>query len=125
MSEVKKSVWELVADELIKNGIKTYPPATKIKQCTEPYVVLKLGGAYRVKTYSTQREYYQILLYVPKNQYSKMADFEERVRRVLDNPPLFPMIMPSGQTENDFFDDNIDAHLRIIIYYNYKRNRHL
>ena len=120
-----KNVLKLIMDGLIANGIKVYVPGGKFSQAKDKYVVVKFAGSGKAKTYSTEKDLYNIMLYVPKNQYTELPDFESEVRRVLDTPPLFPMIMPLGQTENDYFDDNIDAHLRIIRYYNYRRNKHL
>lgn len=120
-----KNIIQLIMDGLKAKGIAVFPPAIKVGQCKEKYVVVKFAGSGQAKTYSTQKDLYNIMLYVPKNQYTQLPDFESEVRMALDSPPLFPMIMPLGQTENDYFDDNIDAHLRIIRYYNYRRNKHL
>lgn len=121
----EKNVWQRIITTLKDNGIAAYPPATKVGQCKEPYVVVKFAGSMKAQTYSTQKDLYNFLIYVPKNKYSQLSDYETRIRSILDVPPLFPMIMPTGQAENDYFDDNMDAHLRIITYYNYKRNKHL
>lgn len=125
MSAENKNVWERIVSVLNENGINAYPPATKQGQCKEKYVVVKYAGANQHKTYSTQKNYYEFYLYVPKNNYSILADFEAEVRAVLDKPPLYPMIMPTGSSENDYYDDNIDAHLRSFSYYNYQRVKHL
>ena len=125
MSAENKNVWELIVSELKKNGINAYPPANKQGQCKEKYVVVKRGGSYRLGTYSSRRDTYEFFLYVPKNDYSILSDFEAEVMAVLAKPPIYPMILPTGTIEDDYYDDNIDGHLRIISYYNNVRVQHL
>lgn len=122
---VEKTVWKLIMDKLIESGIEAYPPATKVGECKKPYVVVKQAGSAKILNYSSQRDFYDFYCYVPKNAYSTLTNFEARVKSVLDIPPLYPMIMPTGNTENDYYDDNIDAHMRRFTYYNNKRVQHL
>lgn len=119
------SVWQIIYNTLKENGIDVYEPANKIGECKKPYVVVKYAGGTKLYEYSTQRDYYYFLCYVPKNQYSRLPEFECKVKQILDRPPLYPMIMPTGSSQNDFYDDNINAHLRMFSYYNNKRVRHL
>lgn len=121
----ERNVWQIIFDTLQQNGINVYPPAIKDGECKEPYVVLKQAGGNRIYGYSSKRDFYNILLYVPRNSYSILSDFEADVKAILDAPPLFPMIMPTGEKDNDYFDDNLNAHLRILEYYNNVRDRHL
>lgn len=123
--EESKNVWQLIYDELVKNGIDAYPPAIKNGECKAPYVMFKQAGANRLGRYSSRRDFYEFYLYVPRNKYSFLSDYEAQVKQVLDNPPLYPMIMPTGSKENDYFDDNYNAHLRILTYYNNVRDRHV
>ena len=125
MSDANKSVWKIIYETLKQNGIDAREPVSKIGECKSPYVVVKYDGGTRYLDYSTQRDYYAFYCYVPKNKYSELADFEYQVKSILDRPPLYPMIMPTGSSENDYYDDNLNAHLRIFTYYNNKRNRHL
>lgn len=122
---VEKNVWQIIFDNLKNAGIKVYPPATKQGECKENYVVFKKGGSTQINKYSSKRDYYDFYLYVPKNKYSELADFEADVKSVLDSAPVYPMIMPTGSTENDYYDDNLNAHLRTFTYYNNVRVKHL
>lgn len=121
----QQNMWQRIFDVLVENGIETYPPATYNGQCKRPYVMFKKAGSIRLKTYSSRRDYYNFFLYVPREQYDKLSDFEAEVKAVLDSPPLYPMIMPTGRTENDYYDDNYNAHLRILQYYNNVKEKHL
>lgn len=125
MAKVNKTVWQIIFDTLKKNGINVYPPATKNGECKSPYVIFKFSGSTQYYSYSTQRDYYDFYLYVPRNAYSELPNFEAEVKKILDSPPLYPMIMPTGSSENDYYDDNINAHLRTFTYYNNKRVKHL
>lgn len=115
--DLEKSVWETIADALIRNGIKVYPPAMKMGECKEEYVVLKQAGSVQVESYSSIWEYYMFILYVPKERYTRLFSFEREVRNVIWNE-LYPMIKPTGLKENDSFDDNINAHIRAFTYRN-------
>lgn len=125
MSVEEKNVWQRTYLALKRGGIDVYPPATKDGQCKNPYVVIKKSGSMQLRTYSTQRDFYDFLIYVPREQYDILSDYEAEVKKILDSPPIYPMLMPTGQTENDYYDDNINAHLRIITYYNNVRVKHL
>lgn len=120
-----KNVWNIIYETLKENGIDAREPANKIGECKTPYVVVKFSGSMQYLNYSTQRDYYDFYCYVPKNSYSELTDFEFRVKSILDSPPLYPMIMPTGSSENDYYDSNLKAHLRTFTYYNNKRVKHL
>lgn len=119
-----KTVWQMIMDSLINNGITAYPPATKIKECLEEYVVVKQAGGVQVESYSSQWVYYMFLLYEPKNRYDQLDDLERRVTKIIYDE-LYPMIKPTGLKENDSFDDNMNAHIRAFTYRNTVRNKML
>lgn len=121
----EKTVWQRIFTELKNNGINVYEPADKQGECKSSYVVVKFGGSTQYYGFSSQRDFYDFYCYVPRRDYSKLADFEYTVKAILDSPPLYPMIMPTGSSENDYYDDNLNAHLRIFTYYNNRRVKHL
>ena len=100
------------------------PPATKKGECTKKYIVVKQDGSSQINRYSSVRVYYRFLLYVPRNEYSELSKFEKEVKTVLDEQ-LYPLIKPSGQTETDFYDDNINGHLRVFLYQNNVRDKYV
>lgn len=122
---MSKNVWQTVYLALKQNGIDVYAPATKNGKCKNPYVMFKRSGSVQVQNYSSQRDFYDFYIYVPRDQYDKLTDYEAEVKEILDSPPIYPMLMPTGDSENDYYDDNYDAHLRIITYYNNVRVKHL
>lgn len=118
----KESVWQIVADILGKYcELPVYPPATHNGECTSPYIVLKKDGGARVPSYSSQFQYYRIMIYVPRNQYSKLDDYQKRVKKVLKEN-IFPLLLPTGQEESDYYDDNYKAHMRAMLYRNVCRD---
>lgn len=121
----QKNVWQIIFDVLKNNGIEVYPPATHNGVCTKPYVVVKKSGSSSIYGYSSRRDLYLFMIYVPRTEYSILGDYEAKVKAILDSPPLYPMIMPTGNTEDDYYDDNMNAHLRMITYYNNVRDKHL
>lgn len=119
-----KTIWQIISDTLNENGVDVFPPATKIGECKSPYVVLKQDGSTQIEKYSSEYVYYRFIVYVPRNKYSELSNFENKIKKILaDN--LFPMIMPVGQTESDYYDDNYNAHMRAFLYRNNVRNKHL
>lgn len=124
MAEENRSVWEIISDTLIENGFDVYPPATHVGECEKEYIVLKQDGSSQIAGYSSEVVYYRFMLYVPREKYSFLDEYTKSVKKVLDEQ-LYPMIMPTGQSEGDYYDDNYNAHLRAFLYRNNVRNKHL
>lgn len=118
------SIWQTIVDALKLHNFEVYPPATKKGECKSPYIVVKKDGTALVPGYSTKYVYYRFLLYVPKNEYHTMDIFEKEVRSVLDTD-LFPLLMSTGSGEPDYYDDNINGHMRAFLYRNNVRDKHL
>ena len=121
----KTSVWQIVADILMKYGsLPVFPPATHKGKCTEPYIVLKEDGAAVVLGCSSMYRYFRIMIYVPRNEYSKLDAYEAEVRQIMQEN-VFPLLLPRGSQESDYYDDNYDAHLRQLLYRNVYRDKHV
>lgn len=118
------SIWQTIVDALRAHNFEVYPPATKKGECISKYIVVKKDGTSGIRGYSTKYVYYRILLYVPKNEYHELDIFEKEVRSVLDTD-LFPLIMSTGSGEPDYYDDNINGHMRAFLYRNNVRDKHL
>ena len=125
MSEsVEKTVWQITFEKLQSNGIDVYPPALKKGECTEEYAVLKADGSSQIGTLSSESRYYTVMLYVPKNEYSRLEVFKKIVKEIFSKE-LSPMLMPTGQESPDFYDDTVKAHMVSITYRNSVRNSQL
>lgn len=117
-----RSLWQIIADTLIEHGIEVYPPATKVGKCQKRYVVLKISAKTGLPGISSERIYFMFMLYIPKEEYTQLEMFESEVRKILDNE-LAPMILPAGETNSDYYDDNFDAHMRYFLYRANARNK--
>lgn len=121
---VEKTVWELIADALKDHDIEVYPPALKIGECKKEYVVVKTDGSAQIGDFSSQWRYYTVMLYVPKNQYTRLERFKKIVKEIIA-ADLYPMILPTGQETPDFYDDTVNAHMVSMTYRNSVRNPQL
>ena len=120
----EKTLWEIIADTYIEKGIMCYPPAGKSGECKEEYIILKQAGSVQVENYSSEWVYYMFMLHVPKEKYNELERFEERVKEIMFQK-LYPMIKPTGLKDNDFYNDNVNAHVRSFTVRATKRNKML
>lgn len=118
-----KTMWEIISDTLQNHKFDVYPPATAKGECKSPYIVLKQDGATKIPRLSSERVYYMIMLYVPKEQYNYLSVFEDKVRKALED--IAPMILPVGETNTDYYDDNYNAHMRYMLYRSNRRNKYV
>lgn len=123
MSE-EKSIWERVADALISHSIDVFPPATKTGECKKEYVVIKGDGGVQVGTFSSEFNYFTILIYVPKDKFTYLEKFKKEVKEIIASE-LYPLLVPTGNETPDFYDDTVKAHMVSILYRNSVRNTRL
>lgn len=113
------SRWQDIYAHLKNKGYDVYAPGIKIGECVSPYIVVKNDGSYKHVNFSTNRDMYSILCFVPKGQYSKLEVMVQSVIR--DMKELEPMILPYGQQMPSYYDDTFKAHYISIEYENYKK----
>lgn len=114
-----ESRWQDIYTHLVNKGYTVYPPGVKVGEFTEPAVMVKNDGSYKHVNFSTDRDMYAIMCYVPKGQYSKLEPLVQKVKQ--DMKELEPMIVPYGQQMPSYFDDFYKAHYISIEYENYKK----
>lgn len=114
-----ESRWQDIHIHLKNKGYKVYAPGTKNGECTEPYIVVKNDGGYKHVNFSTNRDMYAIMCYVPKGEYSKLEPMVQKVEE--DMKELEPMVVPYGQKMPSYYDDTYKAHYISIEYENYKK----
>lgn len=115
-----ESRWQDIFTHLKSKGYEVYAPGTKNGECIKPYIVVKNDGSYAHVNFSTNRDMYAIMCYVPKGQYSKLEPMVQSVKR--DMKELEPMIVPyDGQQLPSYYDDTYKAHYISIEYENYKK----
>ena len=116
-------MWKKIQQAIESIGVDCYPPATKQGECTSPYVVVKLSGASQISNFSSMTNYIDIMIYVPKSQYTELEEVKKRIEECLDG--LYPMIAPAGTETPDYYDDSVKAHMKSIMYRFTTRNLHL
>lgn len=112
-------MWEKIFKILKANGIEVYSPSTKTGECLAPYTVIKMGGSSHDPNFSSDKEYYIVMCYVPYNKYSKLEGYKNQVKQVLKG--LYPMIKEAGTETPSYYDDTYKAHMVSITYVNYKK----
>lgn len=113
------SRWQDIYMHLKNKGYEVYAPGIKVGDCINPYIVIKNDGSYKHVNFSTDRDMYAIMCYVPKGQYSKLETLVQSVKK--DMKELEPMIKPYGQQLPSYYDDMCKAHYISIEYENYKK----
>jgi hypothetical protein len=119
--DYRESRWQDVYNILKKNSIDVYSPGQKDGICLEKYVVIKEGGSTQFETYTTDKEYIQVLCYVPLNRYSELRVFVETIKDILSE--LRPMIRLEHDESSSFYDDNVKAHMISFSCYYFKKWR--
>lgn len=114
-----ESRWQDIHAHLKNKGYNVYAPGIKVGDTTEPFIVVKNDGSYKHVNFSTDREMYAIMCYVPKGQYSKLEPLVMNVKK--DMKELEPMILQYGQQMPSYYDDTYKAHYISIEYENYKK----
>lgn len=113
------SRWKDIFKHLEDGGYIVYPPTIKTGECTEPYIVVKDAGTTEHGTYSTNLALFDVMVYLPRNQYSKIEEFVREVEEHMDG--LFPMIRPTHFKTPSFYDDSVKGWMVSIQYKNYQK----
>ena len=117
--EYADSRWQDIYLHLQKEGFDVYSPGTKTGQCLNEYIVIKNNGSSKLASFSTDSDLYTIMCYVPKDKYSSLEPFIQKVKKSMKG--LEPMILPQGNQTPSYYDDGFKAHMISIGYKNYKK----
>lgn len=114
------SRWQDLYLHLQKSGFDVYAPGVKLgTECSSPYLVVKKDGSSFHTFASTYVDLYTIMCFVAKQDYSKLDEFVQRVKRAMKFAE--PMFYPTGAQTPSYYDDSIKAHMVSITYKNYKK----
>lgn len=111
--------WGDIYKHLQSKGFKVYAPAQHEGECTEKYIVVQLYLGSQVSTYSSYSQQYDILLYVPKDQYSQLEDFIASVKAAMKE--MEPTIMPLYSQTASYYDEAVGGHMVSIQYRNSRK----
>lgn len=117
--EYKDSRWQDIYLHLKSKGFDVYSPGMKAGECISEYLVVKNDGSSKHASFSTDVDLYSVLCYVPKEKYSSLEPWVQRVKKSMKE--LEPMILPYGSQTPSYYDDSLKAHMISIEYKNYKK----
>ncbi len=112
-------IWERIYKHLNSEGIAVYPPGQKTGEVKGKYVVVRDSGTTNLTEISSKETLYDVLCYVPKEEYSQLEDFTISVKKAMDG--LFPLIRPTHFETPSFYDDTSKSHMISVQYRNYKK----
>lgn len=116
------NILEKIYDTISVDGTETYFPGQHKGDCTDPYVVVKSSGSMEEIDVSSERPIYDILLYVPKNQYSKIEGFRAETKQKLKR--LFPLISYTGSETESYYDESVKGHMISLQYQGIRKIKH-
>ena len=115
----KESRWQDIFLHLKNAGFDVYSPGVKVGECESEYLVIKNDGSSKHVSFSTDIDLYAVMCYVPKQKYSTLEPFVQKVKKSMKE--LEPMIKPYGSQTPSYYDDSVKAHMVSIEYKNYKK----
>ena len=113
--------WQTFYEQLKKEGFEVYSPGQKRGECTSKYVVIKNYGKGLYSNISTYEQLYDIICYVPKNNYSELEDYVESVKKCLNGLKSKYMVRFKHQDDSSYFDEEIKGHQLSFRYALYKK----
>ncbi len=113
--------WGDIFRHLRKEGFEVYSPGTKEGECARPYIVLKDVGDSKAENGPATQRIYDLILYIPKDRYSEIEVFVDRVNVAMDG--LWPMIRPLHTRTTPFYDDEFKAWMTSVQFINYRKNK--
>lgn len=115
--EYSESRWGDLFEHLQDKGFEVFPPAVKAGECKSPYIVVKLNGDSSIAGTSSTRDYYSVMVYVPKLSYSNLEPLVQKIKKAMKEiEPLFKFL----NVQPSFYDDSVKAHMVSVEYYNNK-----
>lgn len=115
------SCWKAIFRHLKESGYDVYPPGIKEGVCTSRYIVVRNAGRSKVPGISSDRAYYDVMLYMPRNKYSEIEIEGRHLMECMDK--LFPLVRPTRQVEIPFWDYEINGYQTSFEYVNYVKSR--
>lgn len=114
------SQWTTIYRHLKAEGFDVYSPGQHNGDCTSPYVVIRDAGLSQLSGFSSTQARYELLCYVPKDQFSSLEPFVERVETAMKG--LYPSIVSMNYRTPSFLEDSIKGHM---VSTQYRNNRKL
>lgn len=116
---MNKTIWERIFEHLNLDGFSVYAPLQKQGEAESPYIVVKNAGLIGHPTYSADQVYYDMLCYIPYEQYRDIESFITSVKASLNK--IYPLIRTVNFETEPFLDDGVKAYMVSIRYVNYRK----
>lgn len=113
------SRWKDIYSHLKKEGFDVYSPGQHQGECTSPYVVVKDMGTTKFGEFSSTKNLYDIMCYVPRDHFSRLEPFVYEVETSMIE--MYPMIRPAHYKTPSFYDDTVKGHMISVQYINYRK----
>ena len=113
------SRWKDIYTHLKTEGFDVYSPGQHQGECTSPYVVVKDMGTTQFGGFSSTRNLYDIMCYVPGDQFSRLEPFVHELETAMTK--MSPMIRPAHYKTPSFYDDAVKGHMISVQYINYRK----
>lgn len=120
MSEEYQSTRLLDIIVYLKNqGFDAYLPGKHQGECVSEYIVVRTGVTTQVNNFSSTVTYYNVMCYVPQATPSRLDEFVDEV--ITSMKGLAPMIRPTHEITEAYYDDSVKGHMKNIMYLNYRK----
>lgn len=116
---MNESRWQDIYEHLTEKGFDVYSPGQHQGECLSPYVVVKDMGGSRLGNFTSMKNLYDIMCYVPQDAFSTLEPFVLEVKKAMLG--LYPMIRPAHYETPSFYDDTNRSHMISVQYINYKK----
>lgn len=111
-----EGIWQIIFKHLTDNKIDVYAPSQHIGECKKPYVVLKDGGSVQFNECSSTANTIDVLIYVPKNQFSKIEGYKNKLKQILKEAEKIMMIRSTYFETASFYDEEVKAFMISLQY---------
>lgn len=113
------SQWKTIYTHLKEDGFDVYSPGQHQGECISPYVVVKDMGTSKFGNFSSTKSLYDILCYVPRDQFSQLEPFVGELEDSMNK--LYPAIRSAHYKTPSFYDDAVKGHMISVQYVTYQK----
>lgn len=106
---------------LESDGLEVFFPGQHKGECISPYTVVKDSGTMRLSTFSSIQHFYDIMLYVPENQFSKLDPLMQQVRSTMKTLSKTICLIPAYEWSEPYYDESVKAYMSYITYANIRK----
>lgn len=103
IKEQKQSVLETIRD-CLSDGFRVYYPGQHKGNCTEEYIVVSLAGSSQLLNVSSERPLYNIMLFVPFRNYSRLEKMLSEVKEKMKQ--LYPRLEYAGNETEPYYEES-------------------